>query len=154
VRFPCVRAAARHEIRAIEDFEAFKAMRREWDKLAATAEECPFCTTYQYCELAAALVLAKGGLVAVAMVYDDRDLLAMWPLAIHRKGPLRIAKALTCGNGEEYGGPLIKGVASRAVAAEAVGAVMQVPADILEVFLVQDGSILQESLESRRGEGW
>jgi CelD/BcsL family acetyltransferase involved in cellulose biosynthesis len=138
----------RDEIRIIENFDVFKAMRREWDELAAAAEECPLCATYQYCELAAAVVLAKGGLIAVAMVYDDRDLLAIWPVALHRKGPLRIAKALTCGNGEEYGGPLIKGAASRTVARKALAAVMQVPADLLEVSLVQEGSMLHELLES------
>jgi hypothetical protein len=78
----------RHEIRTIEKLEAFRAMRREWDELAAAAGDCSICMTYQYCELAATLALGKGGLVAVGMLYDDHDLLAIWPLAIQFKDPL------------------------------------------------------------------
>src|ERR1700693_4360529 len=104
-------APLRHEIRTIEALDAFQALRREWDELAAAAEEYFLCATYQYCELAAARVLAKGAVIVVIRVHDDRDLLAIWPLAIHRQGLLRIAKALTCGSGEEYGGPLVKGTA-------------------------------------------
>src|ERR1700687_6127022 len=126
----------RHEIRTIEKLDAFRAMRREWDKLAAAAEDCSICMTYQYCELAAARVLGKGGLIAVGMLYDDHDLLAIWPLAIHVKGLLRIAKTLTCGNGEEYGGPLIKGAASREIVEAILGVVMQLDADVLEVFFL------------------
>jgi CelD/BcsL family acetyltransferase involved in cellulose biosynthesis len=141
-------AHLRHEIRVIEVLEDFKIIRREWDMLAATAEDYPLSATYQYCELAAGLVLAKGGTIAVAMVYDNHDLLAIWPLAIHREGPLLIAKTLTCGSDEEYGGPLVKGEASRVVVTVALSAAMRVRADILEVRWVQDGGILQESLES------
>ncbi|WP_254067816.1 GNAT family N-acetyltransferase [Burkholderia sp. L27(2015)] len=82
------------------------------------------------------------------MVYAHHDLLAIWPLAIHRKGMLRIASVMTSGNIEEYGGPLIKGRATAPVVAECVRAAMQVPADVLEISFVQDGSLLQEALES------
>jgi CelD/BcsL family acetyltransferase involved in cellulose biosynthesis len=60
---------------------------------------------------------------------------------------MRVAKALTCGSGEEYGGPLIKAGAGRAVYAAAVAAIRQVDADILEVPLVRHGSALQKALD-------
>ena len=136
-----------HEIQSINEVHAFTSMRQQWDKLAAAAEDCPLHLTYQYCELAAARVLAGGERIAIVMVYHNRDLLAIWPLAIHCRRPLRIAKALTSGSEEEYGGPLIKGVAGRAVVAETLRAVRAVPADLLQVIFVQDGSPLQELLE-------
>jgi CelD/BcsL family acetyltransferase involved in cellulose biosynthesis len=138
----------RYAIQLIEALEAFRALRPEWEELEATSEDYSLCLTYGYCELAATQVLAKGGLVTVAMVYDDSHLLALWPLAIERKGLLRVANVLTCGNHEEYGGPLVKGRATRPLVAACVRAVMQVPADVLEIPFLQDGSLLQEALES------
>jgi CelD/BcsL family acetyltransferase involved in cellulose biosynthesis len=141
-------AHARYGIHIVKAFDAFKAIRGEWEELEAASEECSLCLTYHYCELAAARAIAKGGFVAVVMVYDNDDLLAIWPVAIHRKGMLRIAKVMTCGNHEEYGGPLVKGGTTAPVVAECVRAVMQVPADALEIPFVQNGSPLQEALES------
>ena len=76
--------------------------------------------TFPYCELAAARVLGEGARIEVVMVYADCDLVALWPFAIQRRGPLRLARALSCGNSEEYSQPLIKGVASRPVLAQMV----------------------------------
>jgi CelD/BcsL family acetyltransferase involved in cellulose biosynthesis len=138
----------RHEIRTIEALDGFKSIRLEWEALTAASDDYSLCATYQYCELAASVVFAKGGIIAVVMVYDDHGLQALWPLAIYREGFLRIAKALTCGSDEEYGGPLIKSKLDRMIVTAVLGAVMQVRADILEVRWVQDGSILQELLQS------
>jgi CelD/BcsL family acetyltransferase involved in cellulose biosynthesis len=135
----------RHEVRIIESLDGFEALREEWDKLAATAPDCSLYMTYQYCELAATRLLAENGMIAVAMVYEGLDLQALWPLGI-RRGWLRIARTLTCGMNEEYDGPLVKGEASAVVIAEALRAVLEFPADALELFFVQDGSPLQEAL--------
>jgi CelD/BcsL family acetyltransferase involved in cellulose biosynthesis len=142
------RAVLRHEVRQIESVDAFRALRQAWCALAAEAEDRPGCMTFEYCDLAASRVLVKGGVVSVAMVVRNRELLALWPVSIVRKGPLRIAKALTCGSGEEYGGPLVKAGADSAVYANAVAAMMQVRADVLEIPFVREGSPLQMALES------
>lgn len=135
-----------HEIRIIESFDAFEALREAWNKLAATAPDCSLCMTYQYCELAAERLLTKNGIIAVAMVYEDFDLVALWPLGIQRTGWLRIARTLSSGMNDEYDGPLVKGEASNVVIAETLRAVLKFPADALELFMVQDGSLLQEAL--------
>lgn len=142
----CDGAPLRHELRIIENLDMFKAMQGEWDKIVAAAADYSLCLTYQYCELAAELLLAKNGIIAVATVHDDHELLALWPLGIQRKGGLRIARALTCGSNEEYGGALVKGAASSAVVAEALRAIMRAPADVVEFFMAQDGSLLQQAL--------
>jgi CelD/BcsL family acetyltransferase involved in cellulose biosynthesis len=136
-----------HEIHNIDTVDAFMALRSEWVALTAETEEYSQCRTYHYCELAAGSVLAGGATIAVVMVYDDHELLAIWPLAIERKGLLRIAKGLTCGNGEEYGGPLVRDPTCRAVVTAAIAAARQVRADLLQVCWVPHGSILRESLE-------
>src|ERR1700682_5398862 len=118
-------AHARYRIHLAEALDAFEAVRREWEELEAAAEEYSLCLTYRYCKLAAAHAIANGGLVVVVMVYENHDLLEIWPLAIHRKGMLRIANVMTCGSHEEYGGPLVKGRATASVVAECVRAVMQ-----------------------------
>ena len=136
-----------HEIRMIDTVHAFTALRSEWVALTAVTEEYSPCWTYHYCEVAAGAVLAGGGTIAVVMVYDDHDLVAIWPLAIEREGLLRIAKGLTCGNGEEYGGPFVRDATCRAVVTAAITAARQVRADVLEVRWVPHGSILRESLK-------
>jgi CelD/BcsL family acetyltransferase involved in cellulose biosynthesis len=136
-----------HEIRMIDTVDAFVALRSEWVVLTAETKEYSQCLTYHYCEVAAGGVLAGGGTIAVVMVYDDHDLLAIWPLAIEREGLLRVAKGLTCGSGEEYGGPLVRDPTCRAVVTAAITAARQVRADLLQVRWVPHGSILRESLE-------
>jgi CelD/BcsL family acetyltransferase involved in cellulose biosynthesis len=141
-------AELRHEIRRIEDLDALKIMRDDWDKLVNVAEYSLLCMTYSYCELAAALALDEGALIEVVLIYDHLDLVAIWPFAIRRRGPLRFARALTCGNYEEYGRPLIRGVASRPILAEIVRAIMKIHADLLQVARIEDGSMLHDSLQS------
>jgi CelD/BcsL family acetyltransferase involved in cellulose biosynthesis len=138
----------RYSVHIVETLETFKMLRPEWEQLESASEDHSFCLTYRYCELAAARALAAGEQVAIAKVYDGAHLLAIWPLAIKRTGMLRIANVLTCGNYEEYGGPLVKGRPPMPVVAECVRAVMRVPADVLEIPFLQDGSLLQETLES------
>jgi CelD/BcsL family acetyltransferase involved in cellulose biosynthesis len=136
----------RNEVLIIRSLDEFEALRGAWDKLAATALDCSLCMTYQYCELAATRLFDENGMIAVAMVYEDLDLQALWPLGIRRDGWLRIARTLTCGMNQEYDGPLVKGEPGNAVIAQTLRAVMEFPADALELFMVRDGSRLQEAL--------
>jgi hypothetical protein len=100
--------ALRQEVVVIETPEAFAALRQPWSVLAAAADDGSPCLTFEYCELAATHVIAAGGVVNVALVWRGDELLSLWPVSIVRKGVVRIAKALTCGSDEEYGGPLLK----------------------------------------------
>jgi CelD/BcsL family acetyltransferase involved in cellulose biosynthesis len=145
---PLTEVALRHEVSQIKSADALMALRQPWSALAAVAEECPPYMTFEYCELAASRVLVKGGIVNVAMVFRNQELLALWPVSIARKSLLRIAKTLTCGNGEEYGGPLVKAGADSTVYAAATAAIMQIDADVLKITWVRDGSALQMALES------
>lgn len=140
----------RHETRVFADLDSFRALRQEWDNLAAAAGDYSFCLTYPYCELAAELALAKGADVAVAMVYEGRELLALWPLAIQRRGLLRIARPLGCGSDEEYGAPLVHARAGNAVVAAVLHAAMDVCADTLEIRFVRSDSALQEAIGTHR----
>lgn len=138
----------RYSIHIVKALDTFRTLRLEWEQLESASEVHSPCLTYRYCELAAAWALAAGELVVVAKVYDDGHLLAIWPFAVKRSGMLRIANVLTCGNHEEYGGPLFRGMPSTPVVAECVRAVMRIPADVLEIPFLQDGSLLQEALQS------
>ncbi|SIO40213.1 Acetyltransferase involved in cellulose biosynthesis, CelD/BcsL family [Paraburkholderia phenazinium] len=140
-------AALRQEVIVIDTLAAFSALRQPWSALAATAENCPAGLMFPYCELAATHVIVAGGVVNVALVWRNGELLALWPVSIVRKGVLRVAKALTCGSDEEYGGPLLKGSASIELYAVATAAVMHVNADILEMGMVQKDGLLYKSLE-------
>jgi CelD/BcsL family acetyltransferase involved in cellulose biosynthesis len=155
---PLTKGDLRQEMHHIESVDALMALRQAWRELAAVAQECPACMTFEYGELAASQVLTQGGAISVAMVFRNHELLALWPVSIVRKGLLRIARALTCGSGEEYGGPLVKAEvqadgaancnASRNLYAAAVAAIMRIDADVLEIPWVRDGSALQRALES------
>lgn len=141
--------AVRFDVLTIETRTAFTSLKPAWGALAARADDCPLCLTFEYCERAAAQVFAKGGEVNVAIVLRDDELLALWPVAIFREKFVRIARALTCGSGEEYGGPLLKGRPRRDLYRDAAAAVMRVHADVLEVGMVQHGSFLHEALDAR-----
>jgi CelD/BcsL family acetyltransferase involved in cellulose biosynthesis len=147
-------AALTREVRKIRSKEEFAALRDSWEALAANVPDCPGHMTFDYCELAAERVLTKGGSVSVAMVFSGSTLLALWPLAIVTTGLLRLAKGLTCGTGDEYGGPLVDARANAAVYAAAVAAVRQVDADVLEVALVRHGSPLQRALDQGLPQSW
>jgi CelD/BcsL family acetyltransferase involved in cellulose biosynthesis len=139
-------SSLRYEVRSINDLAAFRALRQEWDNLAAVADNFSFCLAYPYCELAAELALAQGADVAVAMVYERRELRALWPLAISRHGLLRIARPLGCGSDEEYAAPLIHALAGSTVITEVLRAATGVCADILEIRFVRTDSGLQEAI--------
>jgi CelD/BcsL family acetyltransferase involved in cellulose biosynthesis len=136
----------RREARMFADMDSFRALRHEWDNLAAAAQDHSFCLTYSYCELAAEIALAKGAGVAVAMVYEQGELRALLPLAIYRKGLLRIARPLGCGSDEEYGAPLVHARAGDTVIAEVLHAALEVRADTLEIRFVRSDSALQEAI--------
>jgi CelD/BcsL family acetyltransferase involved in cellulose biosynthesis len=139
--------ALRQEVAVIETPEAFAALRRPWNVLAAAADDSSPCLTFEYCELAATHVIAAGGVLNVALVWRNDELLLLWPVSIVRKGVLRVAKALTCGSDEEYGGPLLKQSESPELYAAATAAVMQVNADLLEIGMVRMDSLLEKSLK-------
>src|ERR1700738_2398475 len=96
---PLTNGVLRHEVRHIEFVDALMALRQAWRGLAAVAEDCPAYMTFEYDELAASQVLAKGGIISVAMVFRNHELMALWPVSIARKGPLRIAKGPACETG-------------------------------------------------------
>ena len=144
----------RHDVRRIVALDAFSALRADWNELTRAAQAHLLCMTYEYCELAARTAFNDAASIDVVMVYRDRDLLAIWPFAIERRGLLRVAKSLTCGSNEEYGGPLIKDGPDEAanelvegsIHAALVDAVKQLDADLLEVRFVRHGSELQKAL--------
>jgi CelD/BcsL family acetyltransferase involved in cellulose biosynthesis len=136
----------RHETRGFADLDSFRTLRQEWESLAAAAQSYSFCLTYAYCELAAEVALARGAAVAVAMVYDRRELCALWPLVIYRHGLLRVARSLGCGSDEEYGAPLVHARAGGAVIAEVLRAALDVCAYTLEIRFVRSDSALQEAI--------
>jgi CelD/BcsL family acetyltransferase involved in cellulose biosynthesis len=139
------------EVRAISSIAAFVTLREAWSALAADADDCRGHMAFDYCEVAAARVLAQGGSVSVAMVFGAGDLLALWPVSIVRSGQLRVAKMLTCGMGEEYGGPLIRAGSGVAVCRAAVSAIKESGADVLDIPWVQNGSALHQALGEAPG---
>jgi len=133
-------------VRIAGSIAALRAMRDEWEALTAAAHEYSLASSYAYAELAASLVFANGGVVAVATVHDGRDLHAIWPFAIGREGMLRVARELTCGSNEEYGGPLIRGDAYPALLAAALAAAQRIRADVLEIRWLPHESRLRRAL--------
>jgi CelD/BcsL family acetyltransferase involved in cellulose biosynthesis len=139
----------RHEIQTVVNQETLKALRREWEELTATARDYSSCLSYAYCELAASILFQTRGRVEVIKLYDNRGLCALWPLAIHRKGLLRIAKALSCGADEEYGGPLVRGDAGDEVFNQLARATSEIKADVLQIRFVVINSPLHQVLIAR-----
>ncbi len=142
----CANVRLRQEVAVIETPAAFAALRQSWDMLAAAAEDCPSCLTFSFCELSAAHVIASGGVVNVALVRRGDEIVALWPVSIIRKGLVRVARALTCGSGEEYGGPLLESNGSDELYDHATAAVRRVNADILEIAMVRVDGPLEKSL--------
>ena len=148
----------RHEVRRIAALDAFIALRPAWHELTRATQAHLLCMTYDYCELAARTAFNNAEAIDVIMLYCDRELLAIWPFAIERRGLLRVAKALTCGSNEEYGGPLVKeglngsaqasaqGSVQGSIHSALVDAVGELDADLLEVRFVRRGTELQKSL--------
>ncbi|SDC57501.1 GNAT family N-acetyltransferase [Paraburkholderia lycopersici] len=141
-------ASLRHELRACESLEAFRAIEPQWRTLSTAADgHSPFIS-FAYCEAAVARALASGATIEVATVHDAHELLALWPVAIVRKGGLRTAQAPGCGCGEEYGGPLIADTRRAELYAVALQAVMRIHADVLHIPMVENGSALQHALDA------
>jgi CelD/BcsL family acetyltransferase involved in cellulose biosynthesis len=141
-------ASFRHDVQACETLDAFRALQPQWRSLAASAEaHAPFIN-FEYCELAVERALASGAAIEVAMVYDGRDLLALWPVAIVRQGVLRIAQSLSCGCGEEYGGPLIKNKHRPELYQAAVAAIRLIHADVLDIPMLETASALHRALDA------
>ncbi|RFU46035.1 GNAT family N-acetyltransferase [Paraburkholderia sp. DHOC27] len=137
-----------YDVKSIANLAEFKTLRREWDELTSTARTFSFSLTYSYCEVAAARLMSAGGRVEVIRVYDAGRLCALWPVAIHRKGLLRVAKTLSCGTDEEYGGPLMRDETDHDVLMQAVRAATSIHADVLQVRFVRSDSALQGALEA------
>jgi len=133
-------ASFRYDVRSCETLAAFRALQPQWCALSATAEAHSPFSSFEYCELAVERALASGAVIEVAMVYGAHELLALWPVAITRKGALRLAHSLGCGSGEEYGGPLIKDTRRTELYPAAVAAMMRIHADALEIPMVENGS--------------
>jgi CelD/BcsL family acetyltransferase involved in cellulose biosynthesis len=144
-------ASFRYDVRSCETVDAFRALQPQWCALSATAEAHSPFSSFEYCELAVERALASGAAIEVAMVYGAHELLALWPVAIVRKGALRLAHSLGCGCGEEYGGPLIKDTRRTELYPAAVVAMMRIHADVLEVPMVENGSVLQHALSDAPG---
>lgn len=138
----------RHTIHIVKSPASFRALQPQWKELEAAAENYTPALTYAYCDIAALRAIAMGQIVAVALFHDGDELVALWPLAIRRQGLVRIANVLTCGNHEEYGGPLIKGRVTKPKIEQCLRAILQIPADVLETPFVEDGTALQQALAS------
>jgi CelD/BcsL family acetyltransferase involved in cellulose biosynthesis len=141
-------AALRYELRTCETVDAFRAIEPQWRALMSGVEACSPFINFAYCEAAVAAALTNGATIEVAMVHDARDLVVLWPVAIVRKGVLRTARALGCGCGEEYGGPLIADARRVELYEAALRAIGQIHADVLIVPMLEDGSALQRALDA------
>lgn len=132
-----------HEIRACRSLADFTRLRPAWETLVA---RCPPSLDFTYCEVAAACAFARGATVSVALVFNGAALVALWPVMISRRGGCRVARALGCGNDQEYGGPLIADPAEIRLYAAAVEALRDVEADVLEISFVERDDPLAAAL--------
>jgi CelD/BcsL family acetyltransferase involved in cellulose biosynthesis len=141
-------ASLRCELQTCETVDAFRSFEPQWRSLTSSADAHSPFINFAYCEAAVGEALKSGAVVEVATVYDDHALLALWPVAIVRKGALRSAQALGCGCGEEYGGPLIADARRADLYDAALHAIMQIHADVLHIPMVDNASALQRALQS------
>jgi len=144
-------ASFRYDVQSCETPGAFRALQPLWRSLADTAEAHSPFSSFEYCELAVERALASGATIEVAMVYGAQELLALWPVAIVRRGALRRAYSLGCGCGEEYGGPLIRDARRAELYEAAVAAMRRIHADVLEIPMVENASALQHALSGAPG---
>ncbi|QGZ66427.1 GNAT family N-acetyltransferase [Paraburkholderia acidisoli] len=138
----------RSEVRRCESLDAFRALEAQWLALVAAPDARSPFTGFDYAALAAARAFANGATLEVACVYDAHELVVMWPVSIAREGVLRTARHLSCGSGEEYGGPLIKDTRRADLYAAAVGAIRRIHADVLDVPMLEHGSALSYALDA------
>ncbi|WP_322031306.1 GNAT family N-acetyltransferase [Paraburkholderia sp. J76] len=141
-------ASLQYALRTCETVDAFRAFEPQWQALLSGAEAGSPFVSFAYCEAAVEAALKRGAKVEVATVHDARGLLALWPVAITRTGAWRTARALGCGCGEEYGGPLIADTRRAELYDAAVQAVMQIHANVLHIPMLENGSLLQHALDA------
>ncbi|EEA01975.1 Protein involved in cellulose biosynthesis (CelD)-like protein [Burkholderia sp. H160] len=128
-----------HEVRVCRSPADFARLRPAWDSLAAVYRPG---LDFTFCEVAADHAFARGATVSVALVSDGAALVALWPLMIERRGVCRVARALGCGNDEEYGGPLLADPGNARLYAAALDALRHVKADVLEIRMLDcDGPL-------------
>lgn len=147
---PRARSAIRHIIRVCRSAADFTCLRPAWEALAAT---CPPSLEFTYCEVAAARAFALGATVSVVLVTDGTVLVALWPVIIARRGAYRVARALGCGNDQEYGGPLVADPAEARLYIAALEALCRVDADVLEMRFVERNGPLAAAL-ARMPQSW
>ena len=123
-----------HEINVCRSPADFTRLHPAWDALVAS---CSPCLDFTYCEVAADRAFARGETVSVVLVYEGAALVALWPVMIAHRGACRVARALGCGNDQEYGGPLVADPADARLYAAALDALRHVEADVLEIWLVE-----------------
>jgi CelD/BcsL family acetyltransferase involved in cellulose biosynthesis len=137
-----------HEIVTTRTVAELATLRGMWTELANYSDDGSLCDGYDYCELAASKAYARQQPVEVVLVREEGELIAVWPFAIERRGPLRLARRLTSGIREEYGRPLVRRGAGAGSWSAIVAALRHVNADALEVHWVHDGSPLLAALDS------
>jgi CelD/BcsL family acetyltransferase involved in cellulose biosynthesis len=141
-------ASLRYELHICETVDAFRAFEPQWRALVSSADAHSPFINFAYCEAAVEDALKSGAVIEVATVHDDHTLVALWPVAIMRRGALRSAEALGCGCGEEYGGPLIADTRRADLYAAALHAIMQIHADVLHIPMIDNASALQRALDA------
>lgn len=134
-----------HEIRVCSSSAEFARLRPMWSALATT---CPPSLEFTYCEVAAARAFARGATVSVVLVSVGEVPVAIWPVKVEHRGAYRVARALGCGNDQEYGGPLVADPADARYYAAALQALRCLEADVLEIRLIESGSALDAALSN------
>jgi CelD/BcsL family acetyltransferase involved in cellulose biosynthesis len=119
-----------------------------WDDLLARTPRYSQCQTFTYCQVAAEMAAASGGVVHLILLWEGETLLALWPLALHREGLLRILRPLSCGSNEEYSSPLVQTDDAEAHFADVLRVAIAIPADVLRVFNVEERSFLHKVIEA------
>ena len=137
-----------YELHTCESVEAFRMFEPQWRTLLSAPEAHSPFISFAYCEAAVEAALKCGARIEVASVHDAHGLLVLWPVEIVRKGALRSAKALGCGCGEEYGGPLIADSRRAELYDAAVKAIMRIHADVLHIPMLENGGMLQRALDA------
>lgn len=137
-----------HTFVTARNAEQLGALRAQWLALAGDSADGSLCDGYEYCALAASKLFARGQAVEVLLLHEHGNLVALWPFAIERRGPLRIARRLSSGLHEEYGRPLIRRGAGEHVWLALAAALRQLSADIVEIQWVCDGSALSSALDT------
>jgi CelD/BcsL family acetyltransferase involved in cellulose biosynthesis len=137
-----------HELIAARTVAQFSALRAQWIALAGDSADGSLCDGYDYCALAASKVFARRQSIEVLLVHEHGNLVALWPFAIERRGPLRLARRLSSGLREEYCRPLIRRGAGDGVWLAIAAALRHLHADAVEIQWVAEGSPLAAALQT------